>query len=302
MVAGQQVSAWRPHVPGVVEVFHARFTAHAYPMHVHDVWTLLIVDDGAVRYDLDRREHGTPGDTVSLLPPQVPHNGSPATPHGFRKRVLYLDLTQLDESFIGAAVDGPDLVDPLLRRRVGQLHAALADRGGELEAQSRLALIRERLRTRLRPRAVARARPADPGVAHRLRELLDARLLEGVTLDEAARILHAHPTHLVRAFSGAFGIAPHQYLTARRLDRARRLLLDGRPPGEVATATGFYDQSHLNRSFKRLVGTTPGRFARSGGNLPTSPLVIPPTGITRRLDDHQENDRALPRAGAGPGG
>ncbi|MEU2079769.1 AraC family ligand binding domain-containing protein, partial [Streptomyces sp. NPDC013489] len=117
MVAGQQVSAWRPHVPGVVEVFHARFTAHAYPMHVHDVWTLLIVDDGAVRYDLDRREHGTPGDTVSLLPPQVPHNGSPATPHGFRKRVLYLDLTQLDESFIGAAVDGPDLVDPLLRRR-----------------------------------------------------------------------------------------------------------------------------------------------------------------------------------------
>ncbi|MEU2077540.1 AraC family transcriptional regulator, partial [Streptomyces sp. NPDC013489] len=148
----------------------------------------------------------------------------------------------------------------------------------------------------------ARARPADPGVAHRLRELLDARLLEGVTLDEAAGILHSHPTHLVRAFSGAFGIAPHQYLTARRLDRARRLLLDGRPPGEVATATGFYDQSHLNRSFKRLVGTTPGRFARSGGNPPTPLTVIPPTGMTRRLDDHQKNDRALPRAGSGPGG
>lgn len=114
-------------------------------------------------------------------------------------------------------MDGPDLVDPLLRRRVGQLHAALADRGGELEAQGRLALIRERLRAHLRPQAMARVRPADPGVAHRLRELLDARLLDGVTLEEAARLLHAHPTHLVRAFSGAFGIAPHQYLTARRL-------------------------------------------------------------------------------------
>ncbi|WP_329276121.1 AraC family transcriptional regulator [Streptomyces sp. NBC_00691] len=303
MVAGQRVSAWRPHVPGVVEVFHAHFTAHAYPMHVHDVWTLLIVDDGAVRYDLERRRHGTPGDTVSLLPPQVPHNGSPATPQGFRKRVLYLDLTQLDESFIGAAVDGPDLVDPLLRRRVGQLHAALADRGGELEAQSRLALIRERLRAHLRPQAMARVRPADPGVAHRLRELLDARLLDGVTLEEAARLLHAHPTHLVRAFSGAFGIAPHQYLTARRLDRARRLLLDGLPPGEVATATGFYDQSHLSRSFKRLVGTTPGRFARRpSGNVSTPALVIPPTGMTRRHDDREKTDRAHPRAGTGPGG
>ncbi|WP_346011255.1 AraC family ligand binding domain-containing protein, partial [Streptomyces sp. SID337] len=68
MPSSQQVTAWRPQVPGVVEVFHAHFTEHAYPMHVHDVWTLLIVDDGAVRYDLDRRERGTPRGTVSLLP------------------------------------------------------------------------------------------------------------------------------------------------------------------------------------------------------------------------------------------
>src|SRR5882757_10708760 len=136
----QEISAWRPPVAGVVEVLHAHFTEHAYPMHVHDAWTLLIVDDGAVRYDLDRYERGTPSDTVSLLPPRIPHNGSSATPHGFRKRVLYLDMTQLDERFIGPAVDGPDLTDPVLRRRVGQLHAALANRSDEFEAASRLAL------------------------------------------------------------------------------------------------------------------------------------------------------------------
>ncbi|WP_137993413.1 helix-turn-helix transcriptional regulator [Streptomyces vilmorinianum] len=271
MVARQEVSAWRPRTPGVVEVFHAHFTEHAYPMHVHDVWTLLIVDDGAVRYDLNRREHGTPRDTVSLLPPQVPHNGSPATSRGFRKRVLYLDLTQLDESFIGPAVDGPDLVDPLLRRRVGQLHAALSRRGDELEAAGRLALVAERLRGHLRPRLVAHPPPeAGRGVAHSLRELLDERLLHGVSLDEAAKLVHAHPTHLVRAFSAAFGIAPHQYLTARRIDRARQLLLDGLPPAEVAAAAGFYDQPHLTRHFKRLVGVTPGRYA--------GPKVPGPTG------------------------
>lgn len=103
----QEISAWRPSVAGVVEVFHARFTEHAYPMHVHEAWTLLIVDDGAVRYDLDRHRHGTPDGTVSLLPPHVPHNGSPATPDGFRKRVLYLDLSRLDASLIGPAVDTP---------------------------------------------------------------------------------------------------------------------------------------------------------------------------------------------------
>ncbi|CAL9494501.1 helix-turn-helix domain-containing protein [Streptomyces sp. NPDC058947] len=253
------VSAWRPAVPGVVEVFHARFTAYAYPMHVHDAWTLLIVDTGAVRYDLDRHEHGTPHDTVSLLPPHVPHNGSPVTEEGFRKRVLYLDATYLGDELIGAAVDRPDLRDPLLRRRVGQVHGALARPGEELEAESRLTFIGERLRDHLRGET-GRARPADPVLARRLRELLDERVVEGVGLREAAGLVGAHPAHLVRAFSTAYGIAPHQYLTSLRVGRARRLLLEGRPPGEVAVATGFYDQSHLTRHFRKLVGVPPGRY------------------------------------------
>ncbi|MER7679472.1 AraC family transcriptional regulator [Streptomyces sp. NPDC096934] len=271
MAAQREISAWRPRIPGVVEVFHAHYTEYAYPMHVHEAWTLLIVDDGAVRYDLDRHEHGTPHDTVSLLPPHVPHNGSPVTEDGFRKRVLYLDLSRLDESLIGPAVDGPDLRDPLLRRRVGQLHTALAHPGDELEAESRLTLVAERLRGHLRPRPAEESRP-DPTLADRLRELLDARLVDGLTLDEAARLLHAHPAHLVRAFSGAFGIAPHQYLMSRRVDRARRLLLDGGRPAEVAATAGFYDQSHLTRQFKRLVGVAPGHYR--GGTRPR-PRPVP---------------------------
>ncbi|CAL9491593.1 hypothetical protein SUDANB6_03258 [Streptomyces sp. enrichment culture] len=259
------VSAWRPRVPGVVEVFHAHFTGYAYPMHVHDAWTLLIVDAGAVRYDLDRHEHGTPLDTVTLLPPHVPHNGAPATPGGFRKRVLYLDGTLLPDDLIGPAVDRPDLRDPVLRRRVGQVHAALVRPGDELEAASRLALVGERLRAALRPGRVRPGPRRDPVLARRLRELLDARVTEGLTLDEAAALLGAHPAHLVRAFSTAYGIAPHRYLTSRRVGRARRLLLAGHTPAEVAAATGFHDQAHLTRHFRKLVGVPPGRY-RAGAS------------------------------------
>ncbi|MGW3986918.1 AraC family transcriptional regulator [Streptomyces sp. NPDC004830] len=258
------VSAWRPPVSGVVEVFHARFTEYAYPMHVHDAWTLLIVDTGAVRYDLDRHEHGTPHDTVSLLPPHVPHNGSPVSPEGFRKRVLYLDGTYLGDELIGAAVDRPDLRDPLLRRRVGQVHGALLRSGDELEAESRLLFVGERLRAHLRGGGGG-SRPADPTLARRLRELLDERVVEGIALREAADLTGSHPAHLVRAFSAAYGIAPHQYLTSLRVGRARRLLLEGRSPGEVAVAAGFYDQSHLTRHFRRLVGVPPGRYRQGSG-------------------------------------
>ncbi|MBV7696800.1 AraC family transcriptional regulator [Streptomyces sp. TRM70350] len=269
MAQQREVSAWRPPVPGVVEVFHAHFTEYAYPMHVHEAWTLLIVDDGAVRYDLDRHEHGTPHDTVTLLPPHVPHNGFAATPHGFRKRVLYLDGSLLTDDLIGPAVDAPDVRDPVLRRRVGQLHGALAAPGDELEAESRLTLVGDRLRAHLRPRLATTGPRTDPALARQLRELLDERVVHGLSLGEAGSLLQAHPAHLVRAFSGAYGIAPHQYLNSRRVERARRLLLAGVRPAEAAAATGFYDQAHLTRHFRRLVGVTPGRYR--DGSPPSGP-------------------------------
>jgi AraC-like ligand binding domain len=167
----QRIRAWRPRVPGVAEVLHAHMTSHVYPMHTHESWTLLIVDDGMIRYDLHRHEHGALHRAVTLLPPRVPHNGRSATSSGFRKRVVYLDLSHLPASLIGPAVDQPVLFDPLLRQRINQLHHALGEPGGELEAESRLAFVAERLARHLG----GNAEPADGAhgadVADQLRTL-----------------------------------------------------------------------------------------------------------------------------------
>lgn len=242
-------------------MLHARFTDHAYPMHAHDSWTLLIVDEGAVRYDLDRHERGAFGDLVTLLPPHVPHNGCSTSPRGFRKRVLYLDADLLPADLIGASVDTSTIPDPGLRREVAGLHRDLVTPGEDLEAESRLADITERLRARLgRPSVPARP---DGAAAYRMRDLLEERIVAGVSLPEAARLLHFHPAHLVRAFGREFGMSPHQYLISRRVDLARRLILQGRPLWSVATDSGFYDQPHLVRHFKRILGVSPGVFART---------------------------------------
>jgi AraC-like DNA-binding protein len=259
VVQGAEMTAWRPHVNGIAEVFHARFIDHAYPAHTHDAWTLLIVDSGTIRYGLGGQEHGSTGHDVTLLPPDVPHDGRTVTAAGFRKRVVYIDAGLL--TGIGAAVDNPTLRDPLLRDRVHRLHGALQP-GDEFEAQSRLAFIVERVQAHLRRVAVPSPGRRDRRLARELRSLIDGRLETGLTLDHASEILHAHPAHLVRTFAREFGMPPHQYLTGRRIERARRLLLDGMRPADVAVSVGFHDQSHLTRHFKRMLATTPARYAR----------------------------------------
>ena len=268
------VRAWKPVVAGVREVFHARFVDYAYPPHVHDAWTVFLVDDGWIRYDLETRHRGAGGEAVFILPPNVVHDGRAGARGGFRKRVLYLSTDVLDERLIGPAVDRPDIPGPALRQAVHALDRALGHPDDALEAESRLALVGDRLRAHLggHPPGVGDGLRGHPvGLPDRqparlaadLRGLLDQRLFERTTLARAGRDLGASPSHLVRCFTDSFGIAPHRYVTARRIDAARRRLLDGEPIALVAAGVGFYDQAHFSRQFKRHVGTSPGRYALS---------------------------------------
>jgi AraC-like DNA-binding protein len=70
---------------------------------------------------------------------------------------------------------------------------------------------------------------------------------------------------LYRAFSAEFGMSPSDYERHLRLRHARSLLAAGTAAAEVAAVTGFADQAHLARWFKRSYGITPGVFVRGGG-------------------------------------
>ena len=250
-------------MPGIREVFHAHMVDYAYPAHCHDTWAVLIVDDGAIRYDLDRRQCAAAGQTVTILPPGVAHDGRPAPgASGFRKRELYLDDGFLPVALTGAAVDHTRISDPPLRAALSRLHDVLALDGESLDAEARLALIGERIAGHLTP-APGPVQQPEPGLAGRLRELLDEHLTGQVSLARAAAVLDRSVPHLIRSFSRRYGLSPYAYLVGRRVDAARRLLLQGARPAEVATAVGFYDQAHFTRHFKRHTSITPASYARS---------------------------------------
>jgi AraC-like DNA-binding protein len=279
VVGSVDVRAWDPAVAGVAEVLHASFTDHVYPLHTHDTWSVLIIDRGAVAYDLEHDQHGATHSDVTFLPPHVPHDGRSATSEGFRKRVVYLEYDQFDEHLIGRAVDCPTLVDPPLRAGLARLHQALRHPGDAFEAESRLALVHERLGQHLHRSILPPSRARNSGLARQMRQLLDARIASGLSLSEAARLLSADATYLVRCFSREYGMPPHRYLTGRRLDHARRLLLAGQPAAAVAHEVGFFDQSHLTRHFKRLLGVTPTAYGdRRRPKVDTAPSLDPAPG------------------------
>jgi len=103
-----------------------------------------------------------------------------------------------------------------------------------------------------------------PAVRRRVLELMEERAGASLSIDTMAREAGLSPAHFARAFKESVGRAPHQHLLSIRLDRARRLLdAPDAALSDVALRTGFADQAHFTRFFKRQFGVTPGALVQS---------------------------------------
>ena len=118
------------------------------------------------------------------------------------------------------------------------------------------------------PRADLRGGLA-PALRRRLVDWLDARLAQPMTVGEMAAFCALSETHFAHAFRASLGVAPHEWIVARRIDRAAALLRSRRAPSldEVARATGHASASHLVRRFKARWGMTPGQYRAAASSL-----------------------------------
>jgi AraC family transcriptional regulator len=162
-------------------------------------------------------------------------------------------------------LDGLDL--PHVRAAMEAVDTELAAGcpGGSLAAES-LANV---LAVHLVRHALAPCRPAHvrDGALPRARlravvEYVEDHIGAGPSLDRMAAVARLSPFHFARQFKAATGLPPHQFVIARRVERAKRLLQTGDDVclAEIAADAGFSDQSQFSHHFKRLVGVTPSQF------------------------------------------
>jgi AraC family transcriptional regulator len=230
-------------------------------------------------YEGVKRHVPPPAGAISLVPAGTPSRGR------WSGRVdmlhIYLEpglVTQVAaEAFdldparlVLPPLDALDL--PHLRTAMGAVNAELiaGGAGGRLVSESLAHVLAVHLiRHVLAPWSPARGhdRTLPRGRLRAVVEYIEEHLDAGLTLEQMAAVAHLSVYHFARQFRRATGLPPHQYVIARRVERAKGLLQAGTDLSLalVAAHAGFSDQSQFCQHFRRVVGVTPGQFRKSAG-------------------------------------
>ncbi|NJK50975.1 AraC family transcriptional regulator [Candidatus Gracilibacteria bacterium] len=257
---------------------YAPGVADALPKHVHEEYQFCFSVDFPGEYYYRGTFYAVPTTSLSVIHPDEVHSARDVDdrPTFSSYRVMYIkpEMLQRLASEIGDRATSypffptPIILDPDLAHRYMRLHLAVEEGNSALEQEERLLSVLEQFMLRYAEiRPTPRAIGSEQQRVRRVREYLAEHLTENIYLAQLSELVNLSPYHLSRVFAQEVGLPPHRYQIQLRVARARILLSQGLSLQTVAEQTGFADQNHLARHFKRLLRVTPGHYAAQNSKI-----------------------------------
>jgi len=247
--------------PGSIERIEAWFGSHGYDPHRHDTYSIgrTLAGVQSFHYKGSLR-HGVPGNTLVLHPDEL-HDGMAGTDAGFHYRMAYVDPGLIQNVLGGQPlpfIAGGLSNDPRLYHASEAFVQAVDHPLETLEEQDALYDLAMALHAvGGKPRGRKRL---DYRSAERARAFIMEHLHLSITLEMLEHASGRERWSLSRDFRTLYGTSPYRFVTLRRLDLFRGLVLDGFTLVDAALAAGFHDQSHMTRHFTRCYGVPPMRW------------------------------------------
>jgi AraC-like DNA-binding protein len=255
---------WVARSPGSLERIEACFSGAAFSPHRHDSYALCVTLTGVQTFDYrGATRHSEAGQVVVLHPDEL-HDGRAGDERAFRYRAIYIEPGRILDALEAQALpflQGGTSEDLRLKRAVGALLRDMDRPLGALEEEDAVYDVAAALGAVCG--GASKGRPVNRAAAVRARAFIDANVDRGFALDALERAAGHGRWQLSRDFRALFGTSPYRYLTLRRLDRARALMVAGHTLAEASAACGFADQSHFGRHFKQAYGLSPKAWLRT---------------------------------------
>lgn len=292
----EQAIFWHATDLGGIELLKAKFITQTFPRHIHEGYVIGVIERGAEKFYYRGATHTAPAGAVIVINPGEVHTGQSADGQGWSYRTLYPRADALKKLTVelGGPPQIPFFPAPVIRDNhlaylIRNLHRTLESSESTLERETVfMVAMAQLIRRHAADKPILPTARVEPQAIRQVRDYLEAHYAENISLNHLAQLANFSPFYLNRVFRQMMGLPPYAYLTQIRITNAKKLLTLGEPIAQVALETGFVDQSHFSRHFKRFVGVTPGQYRPETSAAPVSYLSNP------SRDPSMENHPSIP--------
>ena len=253
-----------PHLDDL-KLLHVAGATHHYPRHLHQELCVAIIISGTETHICRGESYKAGRGDLLVLNPEEAHESKSIEVEYKSVQINPRTFARLWPDEFGSKpipfFSEPVIRDRALFRSFLDLYATLASSCSPLEQEDQLVSTVELLFSKKDGSRDSRS-AVEPRSVKKVRDYLRAHYSENISLSNLAALAHLSPFHLVRVFSNKIGVPPHEYQTQVRITAAQRMMRDGSSISEAAIETGFFDQSHFSRNFKRITGFTPRTYLR----------------------------------------
>ena len=256
-----------------IELFEARLTKHRFGKHFHDAYTIGLNEAGLGQCMHGERQHYHYPGVFNCINPGEIHTGEAVAGKSWTLRNLYISQTVARDylSELGYPTTHAlpcfshiSVEDIPLKCLFIQLFTVLENPTSLLEQQSLLFQFFSQLFVRY----TWLSKPSDRDRSETfpiatVRAYIEANCVDDFSIQCLATLVDLNPYYLIRCFREQVGTSPHQYKLHWQLQRAKQMIVqEDIAIAQIAADCGFYDQSHLSRTFKRTFGVSPGHYRK----------------------------------------
>lgn len=263
---------WQP-IPSLVTLWQGCDSGGVLPRHAHEEFQIVL--SGSVPYEFSYRRSNTivPPRHLGVIQSGEPHASRSEDSTGQTLRLMFFSpeilftAAEMLEEFEPPVLPNLVISDAALVEQFLHMQTMLTEKSSVLECEALVFGFLTELILRCGENPHCLQELHEPAIVKQTRDYLQENYAENVSLTQLAKIVDRTPAHLVRVFSAEVGLPPHVYQTQVRIARAKTLLMQGYTIADVAQATGFADQAHFSRQFKRLNGVTPKIYRQNIKNV-----------------------------------
>lgn len=253
-----------------LDLAYAHHRVREFPLHMHDCYSIAVILGGKHVYRQGHEKTLTGRGSVIMTNPGVPHANIAKDREGWQCLSFYFDEKVFTDVFGDSISEDRSFEfiqsvteDVYLSQKLMTLGMAAFAKRGRLEQDMQVSRLLAHLLRRYASHVPRNSTTTNSRCyIDQCKAYMHDNIAEDISLADLSHVAGLNADYLCRAFKRQVGMTPHEYLMNIRINQARVNLKKGMRPAEVAQLTGFSDQSHLTRLFRRYTQSTPGQYQR----------------------------------------